>query len=246
MTKKVLVLLPTYNEVASVVGILEELDGIRSILAPLYELTILNIDDASPDGTAALVRDANIDNIFQLNSGAKIGLGPAYISGFIWGLIRDFDLFVQIDADGSHLVSQLPDLLEASNSHDLVIGTRWIDGGRIENWPWYRRFISKAGTRYASAALGLPISDLTSGYRVLNRRFLEAIDLNNISTKGYGFQIEIAMQAFVNAFSIAQVPITFIERSAGKSKMTTGIVLEAFGFITKRGFERISGLIIRR
>jgi dolichol-phosphate mannosyltransferase len=243
---KVLLVLPTYNESENILRQLTELDGIRKKISDKYVISIINVDDNSPDGTAKIARDMDLESFFQISNSGKIGLGPAYMLGFKWGLERDFDYFVEMDSDGSHLTVQLPDLLKASANHDLTIGTRWMPGGLIENWPWYRRLISKLGTAYAAAFLNLPIRDLTSGYRIMSRQFLESIDFKTISTKGYGFQIEMALQAHVNGFSVAQIPITFIERRAGRSKMTAGIALEAFKFITVRGFMRIFGLHNRR
>ncbi len=246
MSSKVLIIIPTYNEAANICRQLTELNLVRLQIAENYAITFLHIDDSSPDGTAKLASEMELPNFTQIINARKVGLGPAYLRGFAWGVAHDFDLFIEIDADGSHLASQLPALLTQGLSHDLVIGARWIPGGKIENWPWYRRVISKLGTAYASKALGLPYQDLTSGYRVLSRNLIQSLDLETISTKGYGFQIEIAFQAHLNGFSIIEVPITFIERSAGQSKMSFGIVLEAFKFITKRGFQRSLRGIYRR
>lgn len=246
MSTKVLVVVPTYNESENIASFLNSLDSSRSKLSEEFVITIMNVDDNSPDGTAKLARELNLHGFFQINNQTKSGLGPAYISGFHWGLERDYDLFVEIDADGSHSPEQLSKLLDSALNHDLVIGTRWISGGSIVNWPWYRRAISKFGTFYAAKALKLKYRDLTSGYRVLNREFLSSLNLANISTKGYGFQIEIAFQAFVNGFSIDEVPITFVERELGRSKMTLGIALEAFRFVSRLGFKlRLRGLLRR-
>jgi dolichol-phosphate mannosyltransferase len=239
MATKVLIILPTYNESGYIEKHLSELNNIRRTLSTDYEIAFLNIDDSSPDGTALLAQKMQLADFEQIINSAKIGLGPAYLAGFSWGLARDFDYFVEMDSDGSHLVSDLPTLLSDCSSVDLVIGTRWIAGGSIKNWPWFRILISKLGTSYASTALKLPLKDLTSGYRVLSRGFLESLELSTISNKGYGFQIEIALQAYANGFSIAQVPITFVERSLGKSKMSSRIVFEAFKYVTKHGFERV-------
>ncbi len=246
MSTKVLVIVPTYNESENIASFLTSLDSARSKLSEKFTITIINIDDNSPDGTAKIARELKLQSFFQINKQRKSGLGPAYISGFQWGLERDFDLFVEIDADGSHSPEQLSKLLESGLKHDLVIGTRWMSGGNIVNWPWYRRAISKFGTFYAAKTLKLKYRDLTSGYRVLNRKFLSSLNLANISNKGYGFQIEIAFQAFVNGFSIDEVPITFVERELGRSKMTLGIALEAFKFVSHLGFTlRLQGLLRR-
>lgn len=211
-----------------------------------YLITILHIDDSSPDGTATIATNAALKNYFQIVNPEKIGLGPAYLVGFEWGLLRDYDLFVEMDCDGSHLVSQLPDLLMAAHDHNLVVGTRWMDGGKIENWPVFRKLLSKAGNLYAAKLLKLPFRDLTSGYRVLDREFLKSLQLSSISNKGYGFQIELAFQAYENGFSISEVPITFIERAAGKSKMSLGIALEALIFVTRTGYRKSLNSIYRR
>ncbi len=246
MSTKVLVIVPTYNESENITSFLTSLDAARSKLSEEFAITIMNVDDSSPDGTAKIARELNLQDFFQINNQTKSGLGPAYISGFSWGLERDYTLFVEIDADGSHSPEQLSKLLDSGLNHDLVIGTRWISGGSIVNWPWYRRAISKFGTFYAAKALKLKYRDLTSGYRVLNREFLSSLNLANISNKGYGFQIEIAFQAFVNGFSIDEIPITFVERELGRSKMTLGIALEAFRFVSRLGFTlRLRGLLRR-
>jgi dolichol-phosphate mannosyltransferase len=239
---RTLVIIPTFNEKENIASFLLDLDEIRGGIFPDYEIDILNVDDSSPDGTAEIASQLGLPNFYQIKDREKVGLGPAYLSGFSWGLLRDYDFFVEVDGDGSHLVKQLSFLLEASKDADLVIGTRWMPGGEIENWPKYRRVISRVGTIYAAKVLKLPFRDLTSGYRVLSRDLLTSLDLRSISTKGYGFQIEIALLAFANGFSIKEVPITFIERGAGKSKMSIGIVFEAFSFVTSRAFKRIFDL----
>ena len=246
MKSKVLIILPTYNEAGHIQSSLRNLDDIRHQFLDEFDITLLNVDDSSPDGTAALAADMKLPNFYQLINQGKIGLGPAYLAGFKWGLSRNFDYFVEMDSDGSHLAVDLPILLAKSKHHDLIIGARWMAGGTIHNWPWYRILISKFGTSYASILLKLPLRDLTSGYRIMKRNFLESLDLDAISTKGYGFQIEMAFLAYVNGFSVTEVPITFIERSTGKSKMSLGIAIEAFRFVTKRGFERILKIDIRR
>jgi dolichol-phosphate mannosyltransferase len=239
MSIKVLIILPTYNEALSIEQHLHEIDKARKNLDPNFSVSILQIDDSSPDGTAKIASDLNLENFSILSNPRKLGLGPAYLAGFKWGLARDFDYFVEMDSDGSHLPSQLVELLAESARHDLVIGTRWMPGGRIENWSQFRRILSRFGTIYAAALLKLPIKDLTSGYRIFSRQFIESLDLASVTTKGYGFQIELAMQAYVNGFSVAQVPITFVERNSGKSKMSAEIAFEALNFVTKTGLKRI-------
>ena len=152
----------------------------------------------------------------MLSQDTKKGLASAYLAGFQWGLVRDYDFFMQMDGDLSHQPEQIPQLLALSSTKNLVIGTRWMAGGQVVNWPKRRRYISKFGTRYAAFILKLPFKDLTSGYRVLPKQLLERLDLNRIETQGYSFQIEIIMKAVNLGFDIKQVPITFIERANGK------------------------------
>lgn len=246
MRPKVLLIIPTYNESENITTFLRELELVSTDLSKDYQISILNVDDNSPDGTAALAMSLNIDNFHQIINPKKIGLGPAYICGFHYGLARDFELFVEMDADGSHSPFELTRLLDEAVNNALVIGTRWMPGGEIKNWPKYRMFISKFGTFFASKSLKLNYRDLTSGYRVMNRDFITSLDLEDISNRGYGFQIEMAFLAHENGFPIAEVPITFIERANGRSKMTFGIAIEAFRFVTRLGFNIRFNTILRR
>jgi dolichol-phosphate mannosyltransferase len=237
--KSVLILIPTYNEAQNIEHLLSRLDAARNQFATEYKADILMIDDNSPDKTAEIAKSMNIEGLSVLIRAMKGGLGPAYLSGFKQGLVGDYDYFVQMDADLSHKPEQLIDLLRAANENSLIIGTRWMPGGSVVNWPRRRKIISRFGTWYASFVLKLPYQDLTSGFRVLPRQLLETIDLNEIKTKGYGFQIEMAYQAIKSGFEIRQVPITFVERKNGHSKMTFLIVLEAFTTVNKYGSKRI-------
>jgi len=237
--KSVLILIPTYNEAQNIEHLLSRLDAARNQFATEYKADILMIDDNSPDKTAEIAKSMNIEGLSVLVRAMKGGLGPAYLSAFKQGLVGDYDYFVQMDADLSHKPEQLIDLLRAANEKSLIIGTRWMPGGSVVNWPRRRKLISRFGTWYASFVLKLPYQDLTSGFRVLPRQLLETIDLNEIKTKGYGFQIEMAYQAIKSGFEIRQVPITFVERKNGHSKMTFLIVLEAFTTVNKYGSKRI-------
>ena len=228
-----LLCIPTYNEAENIVDILT-----RVLALAIDDLEVLVIDDASPDGTANLAAGIGSERIHILHRSKKEGLGPAYLAGFAWGLDRGFDYLIEMDADGSHQPEELPRLLAASRDADLVLGTRWIPGGRVVNWPLYRRAISRLGTFYAEISLKLPYKDLTGGYRVLSRKLLESIDLADIQTLGYGFQIEIAMRAHDSGLVITEVPISFIERTKGASKMNRAIVLEALVKTTRWGFTR--------
>jgi len=228
-----LLCIPTYNEAENILEVLT-----RTLDLGIEGLEILVIDDSSPDGTAEIVSKIQNPKIHILNRAKKEGLGPAYLAGFQWGLSQNFEHFIEMDADGSHQPEELPRLIAATPGVDLVLGTRWMKGGKVENWPLYRRAISRMGTWYAEIALKLPYKDLTGGYRILSRKLLESIDLHEIETIGYGFQVEIAMRAHDCGLLVREVPITFIERTKGKSKMNRKIVLEALIRTTQWGFQR--------
>lgn len=233
MTPSVLVIVPTYNEALTISEIVHRL---RSA-APFVDILI--VDDNSPDGTGLIADGLTNEKTFLLNRPKKAGLGPAYLAGFTWGIRREYEYFVEMDADGSHQPEELNALLEAGTGCDLVIGTRWMPGGTVINWPLSRRFISRFGTQYASLALQLPYRDLTSGFRVLSRQLVSDILEAKLSTIGYGFQIEIVRIATAKGRVIAERPITFVERLAGNSKMSKRIVFEAWRKTTLWGFQRI-------
>jgi dolichol-phosphate mannosyltransferase len=239
----VLVIIPTYNESESIQSLLDRLNNVRQKLADIYKIDILIVDDNSPDSTAAIAANMHLSGLEILQRREKLGLGPAYLAGFTHGLKNDYQYFVQMDADLSHQPEQLVDLLNAAAESDLVIGTRWISGGSVINWPKRRKLISKSGTGYASFVLNLPYKDLTSGYRVLPREFLSQLDFSLIETRGYGFQIEMALKAIESGYRIKQVPITFTERAHGYSKTSAAIIWEAWALVTKWGLRR---LFIRR
>jgi dolichol-phosphate mannosyltransferase len=234
----VLVIIPTYNESESIQSLLDRLNNVRQKLADIYKIDILIVDDNSPDSTAAIAANMHLSGLEILQRREKLGLGPAYLAGFTHGLKNDYQYFVQMDADLSHQPEQLVHLLNASAKSDLVIGTRWISGGSVVNWPKRRKLISKSGTGYASFVLNLPYKDLTSGYRVLPREFLSQLDFSLIETRGYGFQIEMALKAIESGYRIKQVPITFTERAHGYSKTSAAIIWEAWALVTKWGLRR--------
>lgn len=236
---KVLIVIPTFNESESIVPLIARIDKVRDLVSNQYHLDILVVDDNSPDGTADFVNDAEYQNVFVLSQNTKKGLASAYLAGFQWGLLRDYDFFMQMDGDLSHQPEQIPQLLALSGTKNLVIGTRWMAGGQVVNWPKRRRYISKFGTRYAAFILRLPFKDLTSGYRVLPRQLLECLDLSRFETQGYSFQIEIIMKSVNLGFDVKEVPITFVERANGKSKMSPGIIWEAGYRVQIWGFRRI-------
>ncbi len=233
-----LIVIPTYNERESISGLLQRIDQIRA-KESARKIDILIVDDNSPDGTAKLVESLAMAEVHLLHRAIKSGLGPAYLAGFTWGLERGYDFFLEMDADGSHLPEELSAMFAASDHADLVIGSRWIPGGSVVNWPWQRQVISRFGTWYASRLLRLPYKDLTSGFRIISRRAMESLPFNEIQSKGYGFQVEIAMRLHDSKFALTEVPITFVEREFGRSKMTGSIVIEAWRNVTLWGLQRL-------
>ncbi len=232
----VLVVVPTYDEAENIERVLE------NVLNAQPQVDVLVVDDGSPDGTADLV-DAMAQSdtrIHVMRRAAKQGLGAAYRAGFAWGLERGYERLVEMDADGSHRAEDLGALLEASQHEtaDLVLGSRWIPGGGVVNWPWYRRWISRGGTWYAQVMLGLKVRDLTGGYRVFKRATLERLRYEEVVSQGYCFQIDMARRTAAAGMTIVEVPITFVERTHGRSKMSGAIVREALWRVTVWGFQR--------
>ena len=227
---KTLVIMPTYNEIDSLQRSVEEL---RALNLPLH---LLIVDDDSPDGTGRLADSLANENTFVLHRGEKKGLGAAYLEAFDWAKQREYELVIEMDADGSHLARDLPAMLAAAENSDLVIGARWIPGGAVKNWPAYRQAISKVGNGYARFMLRTNLHDMTSGYRVFRVAFLSRLNLAGIASRGYAFQVELALRALKSGGVVTEVPITFVERTQGRSKMTTAIVLEALWLVTKWAF----------
>ena len=230
---KTLVIIPTYNEALNIS------DVIHRLRATQIELDILIVDDNSPDGSGQIADDLCDERTFVLHRPGKGGLGPAYLAGFKWGFAENYQYFIEMDADGSHQPEELHKLLDFASRADLVLGTRWMEGGSVINWPNSRRLISRFGTRYASLALGLPYKDVTTGFRLLSRQLIADILNSELTTIGYGFQIEIVRIAREKQRIIKEVPITFIERVAGKSKMSKRIIFEAWSKTTQWGFARL-------
>jgi len=232
------VVLPTYNESLNIDEVL------RRIRIALADATVLVVDDGSPDGTAdqAELLGKELGNIEVLRREEKSGLGSAYRAGFRWGLDRGFDACVEMDADLSHEPEALPGLVGAlSSGCEVAVGSRYVPGGSIPNWVWHRRLLSRGGNRYASALLGLGVADSTSGFRAYSATVLRRIDLDRIRADGYGFQIEMTYEARRAGSSVVEVPIRFIDRVEGESKMSTHIVVEALGLVTWWGLQRLVG-----
>jgi len=234
----VLVVLPTYNESENIGTVL------RRIRAALPAATVLVVDDGSPDGTADLaeILGKELGRIEVLRRTAKSGLGSAYRAGFAWGLERGFDACIEMDADLSHEPEALPTLVAPlAEGKELVIGSRYISGGVIPNWAWHRRLLSRGGNIYASTLLGLGVADATAGFRAYAAPLLARLDLDAIRAEGYGFQIEMTYAARRADALILEVPITFVDRVEGESKMSTYIVVEALGLVTLWGLQRLFG-----
>ncbi|MBA2739739.1 MAG: polyprenol monophosphomannose synthase [Nocardioidaceae bacterium] len=224
-----MVVIPTYDEAGNVERVVDEVRRCTP------EVDVLIVDDASPDGTGAIAdamatRDPHIR---VLHRASKQGLGVAYGAGFRWGLARDYELFVQMDGDGSHSPRQLPALLQAlTPGTALVLGSRWVAGGTVVDWPPHRELLSRGGNRYARLALGTHVRDCTGGYRVYRRGTLEHIDLDAVRSQGYCFQVDMLRRTLAAGGDVVEVPITFVERQHGESKMSLSIVAEALWRVT--------------
>jgi dolichol-phosphate mannosyltransferase len=227
----VLVVVPTYQEALNLGDVVART---RSAV-PLAHLLV--VDDASPDGTGALADAlaAADPQVHVLHRAAKEGLGQAYLAGFGWGLERDYDVLVEMDADGSHQPEQLPALLAALPDADLVIGSRWVPGGSVVNWPLRRRLLSQGGNGYVRRALGIGVRDATGGFRAFRRTTLEKLDLAGVASHGYCFQVDLAWRTVQQGFRVVEVPIQFVERVRGSSKMSGDIVREALWRVTVWG-----------
>ncbi len=234
-TQRVLVIIPTFNE-------RENLPLIHGrVRAACPDVHVLVVDDNSPDGTGQLADElaaADPGRTHVLHRTAKNGLGAAYLESFAWGLSRGYSVLVEMDADGSHAPEQLDRLLEAVDAGaDLAIGSRYVDGGTVRNWPWRRWALSWTANTYARLALGIGIHDITAGYRAYRREVLEAIDLDAVDSKGYCFQIDLTWRTISNGFVVVEVPITFTEREIGVSKMSGSNIREALVLVAQWGFQ---------
>ena len=229
---KTLIIIPTYNE----------LENLRPLISEIFsyvpQTDILIVDDNSPDGTGELADELSAGNprIHVMHRAGKLGLGTAYIAGFKYAIEHEYDAAFEMDADFSHDPQYLPNFLKAIEDADLVIGSRYVEGGGTPNWSLLRRFISGGGNIYARFLLGLPIHDCTAGYRCYRRKVLETIDLDTIQSQGYAFQIELVYRVRKYGFKIVETPIIFQDRRVGKSKMSRKIFLEGFVFVFRTRF----------
>ena len=243
---RILVIIPTYNEVDNLRPIVER---VRTSVPAAH---VLVADDNSPDGTGRLADElaAADDHVHVLHRLGKEGLGAAYLAGFGWGIEAGYDVLVEMDADGSHGPEQLPDLLTALGDADLVLGSRWVKGGRVVNWPKSRELLSRGGNLWTRIALGISLRDATGGYRVFRRETLLGLGLDDVASAGYCFQVDLAWRALKAGYRVVEVPITFVERERGDSKMSRKIVVEALLLTTWWGLahrgQQLRGRVGRR
>lgn len=232
-SQRTLVIVPTYNELENLPLI------VGRIHAALPEVHVLIVDDGSPDGTGKLADElalADGDRVHVMHRAVKDGLGAAYLAGFAWGLSRQYSVLVEMDADGSHAPEQLHRLLDAVDAGaDLAIGSRYVPGGTVRNWPTRRLVLSKTANGYSRILLGVDIHDITAGYRAYRREVLEKIDLRAVDSKGYCFQIDLTWRAINSGFRVVEVPITFTERELGVSKMSGSNIREALVKVARWG-----------
>ncbi len=226
---KTLIVIPTYDEKDNVGPIAE------AVFSNLPDAHILFVDDNSPDGTGDILDKMSAENsaVQVMHNEKKAGLGRAYIGGFKWALERDYELIFEMDADFSHDPNELPNFVKAAENADLVLGSRYVDGIRITNWPISRLILSKSASLYVRFITGIPATDPTGGYKCYRRKILETIDLDAIVSNGYSFQVEMSYTTWMQGFSLTDIPITFVDRRAGYSKMSGGIFKEAIWLVWK-------------
>ncbi|MDI3386686.1 polyprenol monophosphomannose synthase [Streptomyces sp. B-S-A8] len=236
-----LVIIPTFNEAENIKPI------VSRVRAAVPEAHVLVADDNSPDGTGKFADEvaAEDEQVHVLHRKGKEGLGAAYLAGFRWGIEHGYGVLVEMDADGSHKPEELPRLLTALKGADLVLGSRWVPGGRIVNWPKSREFISRGGSLYSRLLLDVPLRDVTGGYRAFRKETLEGLGLGEVASQGYCFQIDLARRALKAGYHVIEVPITFVEREYGDSKMSRDIALEALWRVAAWGVEERASKIGR-
>ena len=229
---KFLIVIPTYNEIQNLKGLTEAVFQVVDSKAHLYgvkEVNVLVVDDNSPDGTGKLADEIakKETRLNVLHRNEKNGLGKAYVAGFAWALDRGYDAICEMDADFSHNPTYLPEFWRLLKDHDVVMGSRYVPGGGVRNWGLTRQVISRGGSVYARAILGMPVNDMTGGYNAWRRSVLEAVDISTLRSEGYAFQIELKWRAWKKGFKLTEFPILFEDRTAGKSKMNKRIIVEA-------------------
>ncbi|WP_406146750.1 polyprenol monophosphomannose synthase [Streptomyces anulatus] len=239
---KVLVIIPTYNEVENIGPI------VGRVRTAVPDADILVADDNSPDGTGKAADEiaAADDQVHVLHRKGKEGLGAAYLAGFAWGSEHGYGVLVEMDADGSHQPEELPRLLTALKGADLVLGSRWVPGGRVVNWPKSREVISRGGSLYSRLALGLSVRDVTGGYRAFRTGTLDGLGLGEVASQGYCFQVDLARRAVEAGYHVVEVPITFVDREIGDSKMSRDILVEALWRVTGWGITSRANKVLGR
>jgi len=229
-----LVIIPTFNEAANIAAI------VQRVLAAVPEAGVLIVDDGSPDGTGAIADGLAAEHagVHVMHRTTKDGLGAAYLAGFDWGIEHGFARLVEMDADGSHHPEDLPGMLALLDDNDLVLGSRWVPGGSVENWPMHRMALSRGGNLYTRLALGIRIKDATGGYRAFRADALRTIDLTSVHSQGYCFQVDLLWRALERGLRVVETPITFTERVLGESKMSGSIVRESLVRVSLWGVRR--------
>ena len=235
---KTLIISPTYNESENIAELIRKVNEINQ------EYHLLIVDDNSPDGTGDIVEELQhrlFSNVYLERRPGKAGLGTAYKFGFKWALERDYDIIVQMDADGSHEVNAIPDMIDELEKKDLIIGSRYIQGVSVVNWPIRRLMLSYGANLYSRIITGLPVKDATGGFKAWKREVLASIDIDSVRSQGYSFQIEMNFRAWQKGFSIGEYPIIFIDRTVGESKMSKAIMIEAIFMVWRLRIWKIFG-----
>ena len=232
---KTLIISPTYNEHKNISDLISKIKNVNN------KYHILIIDDNSPDGTGKIVEDimTKYDNVFLIKRKGKLGLGTAYCEGFNWAINNKYDTIIQMDADLSHNPKDIPKLIAELKNADLIIGSRYIDGVNVINWPISRLLLSYFANVYARLIIGLNIKDLTGGFKCYNRMALQNIDISSIKSEGYSFQIELNFLVWINGFKLKEIPIVFTDRTIGESKMNKSIIIEAIFIVPKLFFKKV-------
>jgi dolichol-phosphate mannosyltransferase len=236
-SEKILIIVPTYNEIENIEKLIRDINAVNSAI------DILIVDDNSPDGTGEHIKTLKrqYENLFLIEREGKLGLGTAYVAGFNFALQNGYSIIFEMDADFSHDPKEIPNFLEAIKESDVVIGSRYIKGVNVVNWPLSRLLLSYFANKYTRLVTGLPLCDSTGGYKCFRRKVLESINLENVRSGGYSFQIEMNFKAWKKGFQLKEIPIIFIDRAVGKSKMSKQIIREAVWMVWKLKFKSLLG-----